>query len=79
MSFDTLEIVRIAVEAGQAIMDVYESTEGIEVQTKSDDSPLTEADIAAHNTIVRGLASICLLYTSPSPRDATLSRMPSSA
>ena len=23
--------------------------------------------------------SICLLYTSPSPRDATLSRMPSSA
>ena len=26
-----------------------------------------------------GLISICLLYTSPSPRDATLSRMPSSA
>ena len=25
------------------------------------------------------LFSICLLYTSPSPRDATLSRMPSSA
>ena len=24
-------------------------------------------------------AGICLLYTSPSPRDATLSRMPSSA
>ena len=26
-----------------------------------------------------GKRSICLLYTSPSPRDATLSRMPSSA
>ena len=26
-----------------------------------------------------GLAQSCLLYTSPSPRDATLSRMPSSA
>ena len=26
-----------------------------------------------------GLSWICLLYTSPSPRDATLSRMPSSA
>ena len=25
------------------------------------------------------IASTCLLYTSPSPRDATLSRMPSSA
>ena len=27
----------------------------------------------------RGLPKLCLLYTSPSPRDATLSRMPSSA
>ena len=26
-----------------------------------------------------GLRDVCLLYTSPSPRDATLSRMPSSA
>ena len=26
-----------------------------------------------------GAGEICLLYTSPSPRDATLSRMPSSA
>ena len=25
------------------------------------------------------LITVCLLYTSPSPRDATLSRMPSSA
>ena len=28
---------------------------------------------------VNGLVWCCLLYTSPSPRDATLSRMPSSA
>ena len=28
---------------------------------------------------IEALAWICLLYTSPSPRDATLSRMPSSA
>ena len=27
----------------------------------------------------KGKLTICLLYTSPSPRDATLSRMPSSA
>ena len=26
-----------------------------------------------------GIPNFCLLYTSPSPRDATLSRMPSSA
>ena len=30
-------------------------------------------------SINRNKRSICLLYTSPSPRDATLSRMPSSA
>ena len=29
--------------------------------------------------LVSGLYVHCLLYTSPSPRDATLSRMPSSA
>ena len=29
--------------------------------------------------VVFGNNKICLLYTSPSPRDATLSRMPSSA
>ena len=29
--------------------------------------------------VLSGLMSDCLLYTSPSPRDATLSRMPSSA
>ena len=28
---------------------------------------------------LEGLIAVCLLYTSPSPRDATLSRMPSSA
>ena len=29
--------------------------------------------------IIKTKSSACLLYTSPSPRDATLSRMPSSA
>ena len=30
-------------------------------------------------TVIDGMQTACLLYTSPSPRDATLSRMPSSA
>ena len=29
--------------------------------------------------VIQVLDRVCLLYTSPSPRDATLSRMPSSA
>ena len=41
------------------------------------DNPLTEA---TGKTITGyGDLQTCLLYTSPSPRDATLSRMPSSA
>ena len=35
--------------------------------------------IIANQDIPDGLFNFCLLYTSPSPRDATLSRMPSSA
>ena len=34
---------------------------------------------ASHQTGIDVVAKTCLLYTSPSPRDATLSRMPSSA
>ena len=33
----------------------------------------------AVTTIEKASSCVCLLYTSPSPRDATLSRMPSSA
>ena len=40
----------------------------------------TEGDlIVAYGAMRHGKKDICLLYTSPSPRDATLSRMPSSA
>ena len=35
--------------------------------------------VAANRRFRNQLAKACLLYTSPSPRDATLSRMPSSA
>ena len=35
--------------------------------------------ILFNHSIISSIARSCLLYTSPSPRDATLSRMPSSA
>ena len=48
----------------------------------NDESPVSLKDIAIRQdidlTYLEQLFS-CLLYTSPSPRDATLSRMPSSA
>ena len=34
---------------------------------------------ASADKLLNKLLNYCLLYTSPSPRDATLSRMPSSA
>ena len=37
------------------------------------------ARVACETLVKTGLVVLCLLYTSPSPRDATLSRMPSSA
>ena len=41
--------------------------------------PDAGADAAAADKTFKTLPTFCLLYTSPSPRDATLSRMPSSA
>ena len=42
------------------------------------DLPLRSPDVSEERKGPR-VGSPCLLYTSPSPRDATLSRMPSSA
>ena len=39
----------------------------------------SQAVIPRKSNSKKGNEGICLLYTSPSPRDATLSRMPSSA
>ncbi len=45
---------RLAIEAGRAILRVYASTE-LDVRAKSDDSPVTEADLAADQVICAGL------------------------
>lgn len=58
MSFSPEKIVEIAIQAGEAIMDVYENAEDFEITQKGDESPLTKADIAAHEVIVEGLQSI---------------------
>ena len=49
-------IVAIAREAGDAILEVYASD--FDVQSKDDESPLTQADLAAHRRIVAGLAKL---------------------
>ena len=49
-------IVTLAREAGDAILEVYATD--FDVQSKSDESPLTQADLASHRAIVAGLAAL---------------------
>jgi len=53
---DIISINDIVYRAGDAIMDIYESP--FEVETKSDNSPLTIADKKSHNIINEGLKTI---------------------
>jgi 3'(2'), 5'-bisphosphate nucleotidase len=53
-----LDAVRdLARAAGDEVMSVYDAG-AIRVERKQDDSPLTEADRRAHDTIVRGLTAL---------------------
>ena len=56
--------------------------DALDLLAPSDDALSTEDAIAATRAPTDSgptLSEICLLYTSPSPRDGLLSRMPSSA
>lgn len=52
------KICQLAREAGVAIMQVYEGQKPLEAAHKSDDSPVTAADIAAHTIILKGLQAL---------------------
>ena len=51
-----LQVLAIAKEAGDKIMDIYDRD--FAIYEKQDTSPLTEADLAAHKSIVAGLEAI---------------------
>ncbi len=51
------QISQLAREAGDAIMQVYNGSVPADVSHKADDSPVTAADLAAHDVIVKGLNS----------------------
>ena len=59
------------IETDKATMEFESFYDGILLYIGVKEGETTKVD--------QPLAIICLLYTSPSPRDATLSRMPSSA
>ncbi len=51
------QVVTLAREAGVSVMSIYE-TGNVEVQLKLDASPLTQADLASHRIIVKGLSRL---------------------
>lgn len=61
-------VIQIARQAGQVVMEVYES-DGFEVMLKTDQSPLTQADLAAHRCIVDGLSRLLEQYPVVSEED----------
>ena len=75
------------IEAGEKLPLEYsnapfiEKASGIKSRFVISKDPILDPNIMAPRIPARpdDEPSICLLYTSPSPRDATLSRMPSSA
>ncbi len=52
------QLVDLARRAGEAIMQVYNQQEAFTVTHKSDESPLTAADTAAHKVIAAGLPQL---------------------
>ena len=58
---------------------VYFEKEDYADFTDSENWDIISNNVALTRADVRGLYNPCLLYTSPSPRDRTRSRMPSSA
>lgn len=50
------ELVALVEAAGAAILEIYRTD--FDVETKSDESPLTQADLASHRTIAAGLAAL---------------------
>ena len=66
---------------GDGVVDTFDSGTGHggNFTTPEDTDGDGTADYLDQDSDNDGLTDTCLLYTSPSPRDATLSRMPSSA
>ena len=76
--FGQINLKEIGKKAETQIVEKKETKEVEE--SKNECLPLDFEDFTKdHVSILRSTYYSCLLYTSPSPRDATLSRMPSSA
>ncbi|MFT7492193.1 MAG: 3'(2'), 5'-bisphosphate nucleotidase [Pseudohongiellaceae bacterium] len=49
------DVISIARVAGEKILDIYDQPDKLHIVSKTDESPLTQADLAAHHSIVAAL------------------------
>lgn len=55
-SFIITQLKDLIKEAGSAVLDIYHSE--FDVSNKADQSPVTDADLAAHNLLLKGLSAL---------------------
>ena len=60
-------------------LNLIQSLKESRLKCEKDGRKIMAKNYAELEKIMRGQYEVCLLYTSPSPRDGLLSRMPSSA
>ena len=65
--------------SGASSGSILRVAEGDTVTVEFEDTTLPSPYLSSDNLTVAATTTICLLYTSPSPRDLSTSRMPSSA
>ena len=72
--------IRLAEEGARVMMTDINIEEGLQQAEKlGANAPFLKLDITEEEEWIPVLDETCLLYTSPSPRDLSSSRMPSSA
>ena len=70
-------VTEIEFDLNDSLSEEYQLTFDDEIALRDDSLGVWEAD--DEDDLIEEITTACLLYTSPSPRDIPLSRMPSSA
>ena len=52
------DVIKLMGKAGAGILDIYERSGQFKVQVKADNSPLTQADLVAHDILSKGLQKL---------------------
>ena len=80
LPFDSIlfeELISLMWKASDAILEVYHSGE-LDTKTKDDESPVTQADLAAHHVLVNGLSQLTPDIPVVSEEDPSSLRIPES-